>query len=74
MTERPGVEGGREKRSLTEYVERAWGQVEKGVEDAVQKSLGRMKVPRREDLQAFSTRLEALEKRVSELEGRGGQA
>jgi polyhydroxyalkanoate synthesis regulator phasin len=60
-----------EKRSLTEYVERTWGQVEKGVEDAIQRSLSRVKAPSREDLQAFSTRLEALERRIQELEGRG---
>ena len=60
-----------EKRSLTEYVERTWGQVEKGVEDAIQRSLARVKAPSREDLQTFASRLDALERRIRDLEGRG---
>jgi polyhydroxyalkanoate synthesis regulator phasin len=72
MTERPVEEVARDKPSLGEYIERTWVQVEKGVEEAVQRSLSVLKVPRRETLQEFATRLDALEKRISELEGKGG--
>jgi polyhydroxyalkanoate synthesis regulator phasin len=61
---------GKDKRSLGEYVERTWTQVEKGVEEAVHRSLSRVKVPRREALLEISTRLERLEARVRALEDR----
>jgi polyhydroxyalkanoate synthesis regulator phasin len=72
MTERPVEEVARDRRSLGEYIERTWGQVEKGVEEAVQRSLAVLKVPRRETLQEFANRLDAIEKRISALEGKGG--
>jgi polyhydroxyalkanoate synthesis regulator phasin len=71
-TEHPVEEVAKDKRSLGEYFERTWGQVEKGVEDAVQRSLAVLKVPRRETLQEFAARLDALEKRIAALEGKGG--
>lgn len=72
MADRPTEEGVKDKWSLSEYLERTWGQLEKGVEDAVQRSLGVLKIPRRETLQEFASRLDAIEKRISALEGKGG--
>lgn len=60
------------KRALAEYFEKTWGQVEKSVEEAVQRSLSRVKVPRRDQLQDFKARLERLEQRLNALEGKGG--
>jgi polyhydroxyalkanoate synthesis regulator phasin len=71
-TDGPVEEVAKDRRSLGEYFERTWGQVEKGVEEAVQRSLAVLKVPRRETLQEFASRLDALEKRIAELEGKGG--
>lgn len=61
-----------DKRGLAEYFEKTWGQVEKGVEEAVQRALGRVKVPRREQLQEVAARLERLERRLAALEERRG--
>lgn len=72
MTDRPADEPAKDKRSLGEYFERTWGQLEKGVEEAVQRSLGVLRIPRRETLQEFAARLDAIEKRISALEGKGG--
>lgn len=72
MTERPAEESAKDKWSLGDYVEKTWGQLEKGVEEAVQRSLGVLKIPRRETLQEFAARLDAIEKRISALEGKGG--
>lgn len=58
------------KRALTDYVEKTWGQLEKSVEDAVQRSMGKVKFPRREELQDFRDRLERLQKRLDRLEGK----
>ncbi|MBX5480923.1 MAG: phasin family protein [Myxococcaceae bacterium] len=58
------------KRALTDLVEKTWGQLEKSVEDAVQRSLSKVKFPRREQLQEFSERLDRVERRLSELEGK----
>jgi polyhydroxyalkanoate synthesis regulator phasin len=71
-TEGPVEEVAKDRRSLGEYFERTWGQVEKGVEEAVQRSLAVLKVPRRETLQEFASRLDELEKRIAALEGKGG--
>jgi polyhydroxyalkanoate synthesis regulator phasin len=68
----PVEEVSKDRRSLGEYFERTWGQVEKGVEEAIQRSLAVLKVPRRETLQEFASRLDDLEKRISALEGKGG--
>ena len=72
MADRPADEAVKDKWSLGDYVERTWGQLEKGVEEAVQRSLGVLKIPRRETLQEFAARLDAIEKRISALEGKGG--
>jgi polyhydroxyalkanoate synthesis regulator phasin len=72
MADLPADEAVKDKWSLSEYFERTWGQVEKGIEEAVQRSLGVLKVPRRETLQEFAARLDAIEKRISALEGKGG--
>jgi polyhydroxyalkanoate synthesis regulator phasin len=72
MADLPADEAVKDKRSLSEYFERTWGQVEKGIEEAVQRSLGVLKIPRRETLQEFAARLDAIEKRISALEGKGG--
>lgn len=71
MVDRPDTTGGKEKRTLAEYIERTWGQFEKSVEETVQRSLSKIKVPKREALQDFANRLDRLEKRISELEGKG---
>lgn len=71
MADRQDTTSAKDRRSFAEYLERTWSQVERGVEEAVQKSLSKIKVPRRETLQDFATRLERLEKRITELEGKG---
>lgn len=61
-------EQGREKRPLGEYFEKTWSQVEKSVEEAVARSLSKVKVPRREQLTELKTRLDRVEARISALE------
>ena len=67
----------KDRRTLAEYVERTWSQWEKGVEEAVARSLAKVKAPRREALQEVAARLDRLEARVRALEtgpdsGKGG--
>lgn len=69
MTERQDTTA-REKRTLAEYIERTWGQLEKSMEETVQRSLARIKVPRREALQELAARLDRVEKRIRDLEGK----
>ena len=65
-------EASKERRSLPEYFERTWAQIEKSVEEAVQRSLAKVKVPRREQLQDVRTRLDRLEARLKALEAKRG--
>lgn len=62
----------KDKKGLGEYFEKTWSQVEKSVEEAVARSIARVKVPRREQLQEFSARLDRIEARIREMEGRNG--
>lgn len=58
----------KERRSLGEYVERTWREVEKSVEETVHRSLSRVKAPSREALQEVAARLDRLEERLRALE------
>jgi polyhydroxyalkanoate synthesis regulator phasin len=42
-------------------------EIEKAIEDAVKKALSKVKVPRREELAALNSRLDALTKRLEAL-------
>jgi polyhydroxyalkanoate synthesis regulator phasin len=42
-------------------------ELERAVEDAVKKALSKVRMPRREELQALNARLDALSRRVEEL-------
>lgn len=57
----------RERRPVTEVVERAWGELERTVEEGVKRALFRLKAPRREQLLDFSARLDGVEKRLEAL-------
>jgi polyhydroxyalkanoate synthesis regulator phasin len=70
MAERPENEAPREKRSLGDYFEKVWGQA---LEDSVQRALSRLKIPRREKILEFTSRLDRIERRISALEAERGQ-
>ncbi|MBJ6765187.1 hypothetical protein DRW03_29010 [Corallococcus sp. H22C18031201] len=61
------------KRQAREWTERLTGHrkdLEHNVEDRVRTALSRLKLPRREELQAFGSRLERLAARIQDLEHR----
>lgn len=58
------------KRALSDYLEKTWGQLEKNVEDAVQRSVSRVQFPKRDALKEFRDRLDRLDARLSKLEGK----
>lgn len=57
----------KDKRSMSEQLERFWKDTEKTVEDAVKTALAKVKVPRHAELQALNARLDELSKRVEAL-------
>lgn len=59
----------RADKKLPDVLERAWGELEKSVEVAVQRALQRVKVPRRDEVAALQARLERLAARIDALAG-----
>ena len=57
----------KDKRSMSEQLERFWKDTEKTVEDAVKTALAKVKVPRHAEVQALNARLDELSKRVEAL-------
>ena len=58
----------RHARELTERLVSQRRDLERNVEEGVRKALGRMKLPRREELQEVSVRLERVARRIQALE------
>ncbi len=56
------------KLPVAELFEKWFEQAEKSLEETVKKSLSKLKLPRREELAQLNARLDALAKRVEELE------
>lgn len=57
----------KDKRPVSEVVERFWSDAEKNVEEAVKRALARVKFPRQTEIQALNTRLDALTRRLEAL-------
>ncbi len=57
-------------RELTERLASQRKDIERGLEEGVRRTLSHLKVPRRDDLQAVRSRLEALAQRVESLTDR----
>lgn len=58
----------RHARELTERLVSQRRDLERNVEEGVRRALGRMKLPRREELQEVSVRLERIAQRIQALE------
>ena len=58
----------RHARELTERLVSQRRDLERNVEEGVRRALGRMKLPRREELQEVSVRLERVAERIRALE------
>ena len=59
------------RRHAREFADRMSGQretLQRYVEEGVQRALGRMRVPRREDVQGLSARLDRVAERLARLE------
>ncbi len=63
----------RQTRLFTERLAQQRRELEKNLEDSVQRAMSKVKAPRRESLQEFSTRLERIEKRIAALEAPEGR-
>ena len=57
----------KDKRSMSEQLERFWKDTEKTVEEAVRAAVAKVKVPRHAEIQALNTRLDELSKRIEAL-------
>jgi polyhydroxyalkanoate synthesis regulator phasin len=57
----------KDKRPVSEVVERFWSDAEKQVEEAVRGALAKVKVPRHSELQALNARLDELNRRIEAL-------
>jgi len=58
----------KDKRPVSELIERFWSDAEKNVEEAVKRALAKVKVPRHSELQALNARLDELHRRLEALE------
>jgi polyhydroxyalkanoate synthesis regulator phasin len=70
LTEFAGWSQEETKRQVRELAERLTAQrkdLERNVEDGVKRAVGRLRLPRREELQAFEERLNQLSQRVEAL-------
>jgi Poly(hydroxyalcanoate) granule associated protein (phasin) len=63
----------RQTRLFTERLAHQRRELEKNLEESVQRAMSKVKVPRREALQEFSARLDRIEKRIAALEAPEGQ-
>lgn len=61
------MDSGKDKRPVSEVVERFWKDAEKNVEEAVKAALAKVKVPRHSELQALNARLDEVNKRLEAL-------
>lgn len=57
----------KDKRPVSEVVERFWSDAEKQVEEAVRGALAKVTVPRHSELQALNARLDELHRRIEAL-------
>ncbi len=61
------METQKDKRPLSEQLERFFKDTEKNVEDAVRTALAKVKVPRHAEIQALNARLDELTRRIEAL-------
>jgi polyhydroxyalkanoate synthesis regulator phasin len=57
----------KDKRPVSEVVERFWTDAEKQVEEAVKRALSKVKVPRHSELQALNARLDEVTRRLEAI-------
>ena len=61
------METPKDKRPVSEVVERFWKDAEKNVEEAVRSAVAKVKVPRHSELQALNARLDEVSRRIEAL-------
>jgi polyhydroxyalkanoate synthesis regulator phasin len=61
------METPKDKKPLSEQLERFFKDTEKNVEEAVKAALQKVKVPRHAEIQALNARLDELTKRIEAL-------
>jgi polyhydroxyalkanoate synthesis regulator phasin len=62
----------RQSRLLTERLSQQRREMERNLEDSVQRALSKVKVPRRESLLEVASRMDRIERRIAALEADGG--